>query len=151
MSTQSRSPPQKRARRAGGFAVRAEYEAKQWVKAHQTLPSLAVLRSIVGGGSQRDLAHARSAAQAALLPSSLGNSDEAIYKLRAELEHYKHLAANAIADADERVRGLERHLLLETARIRDELEQRARIKSPFGTVVQTITREEDPREERIYE
>lgn len=143
--------PRKRARRVTGFALRAEFEARRYVAEHQKLPTTAELRSLVGGGSQRDIAKARSDARVGLVDAPSEASMQEIRALKEEVAKHKSLAENATAAADERVRGLERHLLLETARIRDELEQRARIKSPFGTIVATIEREYDEREEKIYE
>lgn len=134
-----------------GFAVRAEFEARRYVTENQKLPTTAALRSLVGGGSQRDLTRARSNARVGLVDEPSEANIQEIRTLKDEVEKYKSLAENATAVADARVRGLERHLLMETARIRDELEQRARIKSPFGTIVTTIEREYDEREEKIYE
>lgn len=149
-SPQTRSP-KRRARRASGFAVRAEFEARRFVESNHRLPTTTELRQLVGGGSQRDLARARDHAKELLPVAASESTVDEIRRLKEQVQHYKDLAESASTLADERVRGLERHLLMETARIRDELEQKARTKSPFGTIVTTIEREPDPLEEKIYE
>lgn len=131
--------------------MRAEFEARRFVESQRRLPTTTELRQLVGGGSQRDLARARNDAKIALPAASSESLVDEIRRLKELVQHYKGLAECANALADERVRGLERHLLMETVRIRDELEQKARTKSPFGTIVTTIEREPDPREEKIYE
>ena len=123
--------PRKRARRAAGFAVKAEVMAREVLLQTGSLPSQRELRTIVGGGSTRDIVAALQCVRAeAQLQHPLTAVDfERLTDMEAALLHQRVatlVAENAElrlleAQDDERVRGLERHLLMETSRLRDRL------------------------------
>lgn len=118
-----------RARRESGFAVKAQFVARNLVIESGQLPTQRALRTLVGGGSTRDIVAAIAAARLylaakATLQTSEIDADKVAMALRERIIHLE--AENAfLRDQDvareERMRGLERHLLLETARMRDQL------------------------------
>lgn len=165
-------------KRTQSLAARAASLARQWVTAHECLPTLAELRLSTGGGSERDLVQARRAAQSALEALLKEKAALAALLLRADIErecqdrmYPAHLTgdlgsahnviginetevvalkaerqtlqaqlaeAHALLDIERRERlaeaarfeGMRLHLLLETARIRDELAKPAFVPLP---------------------
>ena len=139
--------PRKRARRTGGYAVRAEATAREILLQTGSLPSQRELRTMVGGGSTRDIVAALQYARAQSQSQSLSQShrpsvainrdhatdanvDKAILQQRiAELVAENAELRSLEAQNEERVRGLERHLLMETARLRDQLIAEAAVRN----------------------
>lgn len=123
--------PRKRARRTGGFAVKAEATAREILLQTGSLPNQRELRTMVGGGSTRDivaaLQYARAEAQthrpsAAINREHATDVETAILHQRIAALVAENAELRAVeAQNEERVRGLERHLLMETARLRDQL------------------------------
>ena len=119
-----------RVRREFGFAVKAQFVARNLVIASGQLPTQRALRTLVGGGSTRDIVAAIAAARLYLVPSGnppaaatsdAGNEVTALRQLINRLEAENAVLKDQDVAREERMRGLERHLLLETARIRDQL------------------------------
>ena len=129
--------PLKRARRSTGFAVRAESAAKQLALESRAPPTLNEIRRLIGGGSPRDLVAARKVAAQLLeeiraraeaetqeLREAVGATGEDVLQLREEVARLRAELAMAKQHAREeavRFEGLRKHLLLETARMRDDL------------------------------
>ena len=134
LSSSSGKSKKSRARRKSGFAVKAQYLARNLVIESGQLPTQRVLRTLVGGGSTRDIVAAIAAARMYLVEleksqATTSDADNEVTALRKVIIRLK--ADNAVLlDQDvareERVRGLERHLLLEAVRQRDQLVAEAR-------------------------
>lgn len=130
--------PLKRRRRPDGFAVRAESAATQHTRETGRLPTQRELRAIVGGGSTRDIVAAIHRAkitrvvQVFLEPVEEPSANDVLRQRVANLMAENAALRGQEAENEARVRGLERHLLMETARLRDQLIEDAAERSRGG-------------------